>query len=798
MKAQGKQGNSGENLLQVIHEYLLKSGFLNTLEVFQHEMTAARNKSEDSQALSLIIKSLDTGDKDSFFRLWSRFVPLNASKSTEGQKLDFYAHVYFSVFPIHPLNRQKKDDGNEYKNRMESFKEFLNTKGAELSKTEEFLHFYALPYIPNPAEHPSFKILFTRGWATELKERVSKFYKAHSGQNQEPLLVQMYKAYNQDKGKRVQPRGKTGRESNAAFEELEAQFAVAKQELEDLNNQYIILQKREEYARNTLLESQTKWTNFSKDILNMTKELYRVVEACKRGQNPNQSLLEAIFDKIVRYDNFLNISNDELSGGASFSYSQADHSNSDFTPSPRRADVSESSLAPMRSEKPMVKGYANLPQLNYAIVIRDLSSLQDDLQVCALLQALRWRLSRSQSLLRKEMLSAYIKYNILCTAKPHDILLDKLLSWNKRVKEYTVRFLNVIASECSGRTYLLTKENVIEILSAILFEEKEDSILRQNALGTLQKLSLRRQAQSTMIELNMIDWLARLLKHEVDSISYYSLEYATALLMNLSLRTAGKNNIEKSQLDIIAILNNLLEHENTQVRTYVNGTLYSILTRKKLKEHALQLGMEDALKYLMQNSDEHFKRQIQYILDQLYNEQEEDCLSDDNDDDVEDRDEEESEIDDFIAEDEDMDDIIKESGVLVGEDLLNAKYMAKMGGNSSKVNLNDPGKPPSRPVTPAQPADKKVPTEMKSKPKIPRTPDTGVREPVKIEEQKVPEQKKQIPQQNSPQQPTAQQPTPQPPKEAPAKAEPALMTPQGTGEFTYAFVSRDKIPRSPL
>jgi hypothetical protein len=46
---------------------------------------------------------------------------------------------------------------------MEIFKDYLNTKGSELSKTEEFLHFYALPYIPSPQDHPAFKILFTRG-----------------------------------------------------------------------------------------------------------------------------------------------------------------------------------------------------------------------------------------------------------------------------------------------------------------------------------------------------------------------------------------------------------------------------------------------------------------------------------------------------------------------------------------------------------------------------------------------------------------------------------------------------------
>jgi len=36
----------------------------------------------------------------------------------------------------------------------------LETKGAALSQTTEFLAFYALPFVPNPIVHPSFKELF--------------------------------------------------------------------------------------------------------------------------------------------------------------------------------------------------------------------------------------------------------------------------------------------------------------------------------------------------------------------------------------------------------------------------------------------------------------------------------------------------------------------------------------------------------------------------------------------------------------------------------------------------------------
>ncbi len=106
----------------------------------------------------------------------------------------------------------------------------------------------------------------------------------------------------------------------------------------------------------------------------------------------------------------------------------------------------------------------------------------------------------------------------------------------------------------------------------------------------------------------MISWISRVLKNEQDTLSDYSIEYATALLMNLSLRGAGKDKCEDPQIELLKVLNELVEHENLQVRTYVNGTLYSIFTRKKLREEAKELGMHDVLQYLMNQSDEQFKR----------------------------------------------------------------------------------------------------------------------------------------------------------------------------------------------
>lgn len=95
-----------------------------------------------------------------------------------------------------------------------------------------------------------------------------------------------------------------------------------------------------------------------------------------------------------------------------------------------------------------------------------------------------------------------------------------------------------------------------------------------------------------MIDCNVIEWIVSLLSQEAQKLqplSDYSLEYASALLMNLSLRSKGKTiceNLHSKGISLIKVLADLMEHENLQVRTHINGTMYSVLTRQTLKDEA--------------------------------------------------------------------------------------------------------------------------------------------------------------------------------------------------------------------
>ncbi|XP_016403642.1 lisH domain-containing protein ARMC9-like, partial [Sinocyclocheilus rhinocerous] len=97
-----------------------------------------------------------------------------------------------------------------------------------------------------------------------------------------------------------------------------------------------------------------------------------------------------------------------------------------------------------------------------------------------------------------------------------------------------------------------------------------------------------RAQQSAMIRDGLIGWLVKEL-HDSDCLSDYTLEYAISLLMNLCLRTQGKKKCAEEAKHVLKVLTELLGHENHEIRYYVNGALYSILSMPEIREEAKQM-----------------------------------------------------------------------------------------------------------------------------------------------------------------------------------------------------------------
>ncbi|GFO05722.1 lish domain-containing protein armc9, partial [Plakobranchus ocellatus] len=294
-----------------------------------------------------------------------------------------------------------------------------------------------------------------------------------------------------------------------------------------------------------------------------------------------------------------------------------------------------------------------------------------DRKKALILQALRWRLTQTRVPLRDQILSSYIQNDILgCTnSGPYrETIMNLLLNSSDVVKQYLARLYNACASMCAGRGYLSTNPDLLPALMDILKGEEKDHIAQEMVLGALQKLSLRRLLQTAMIERGVIEWLVGVLEDN-DSLSDYTLEYSVALLMNLCLRTAGKKRCVGNSQQTLKVLSDLLGHENTEIRPYVNGALYSILAIPSIREDAKAMGMEEILRCFLKDDQPDMNRQIEFIIKQLNSDENgEDYESDEEEDD-----EDEEEDQEMLEADLDKDEPVRarvEAGELGGERLL--------------------------------------------------------------------------------------------------------------------------------
>merc|ERR1711920_16359 len=126
-----------------------------------------------------------------------------------------------------------------------------------------------------------------------------------------------------------------------------------------------------------------------------------------------------------------------------------------------------------------------------------------------------------------------------------------------------------------------------------------------------------------MIALGLVEWAVGMLGWPGESIqgmpTEFSLEFGSALLMNLALRTAGKRKCV--ELDTLTVALNLMEHWNPQIRTHINGTLYSLLSLPSFRAHAKHAGLEGVLRSIHSHAvslgDDLSSRQVEYLLEQL-------------------------------------------------------------------------------------------------------------------------------------------------------------------------------------
>ncbi|KFV16436.1 LisH domain-containing protein ARMC9, partial [Tauraco erythrolophus] len=655
-------------LLGLVREYLDFAEFEETLKVFTKECKIkgkplpkpAGVSSRDSKALPVqkdLLTAFENGEQKVFFQLWEEHISSSVQDNEPvAQKLEFYLHVHFATYLL--KQSMGKPDKAELEERISHFKAYLETKGAALSQTTEFLPFYALPFVPNPMVHPSFKELFqasiyfaeTDSWTLDLRTRLEKFLFLTLKARQTPRLLTLFKENGQ----------------------------YNKEMLQRLHQQLV----ESEHRNMTYLKRFNKMQVDYHNLIGVTAELVDSLEATVNGKMITPEYLQSVCVRLF-----------------SNQMRQSVVHSIDFTRPGTASTMLRASLAPAKMQDVPL-----LPSLDYEKLKKDLIAGNDRLKAF-LLQALRWRLTTSYpGEQRDTVLQAYISNDLLdCHSNCQRSVLKLLHSKSEVVRQYMARLINAFASLAEGRVYLSQNPTLLRMLEERLKAEDKDSLTWENVLGALQKFSLRRALQSAMIKDGLIFWLVDVLT-DTDCLSDYTLEYSVALLMNLCLRSAGKKTCARIANHVLKVLSDLLGHENHEIQPYVNGALYSILAIPSVREEARAMGMEEILRCFIKEGNAEMIRQIEFIIKQLNSEE---PLNDSIVSDDEEEEEDEEEDHDIMEADLDKDEVLQpQLGELAGEKLLTTEYLGIMTHTPKTKKKLFPGvhqsidEPLQRPVTP--------------------------------------------------------------------------------------------------
>ena len=664
----------------LIHEYLLKRDYTKTLDSFQEEL-ATKIKQKNYYKITFVnitennlMKFFGLGRKNEFFKSWKRIIPNHIRlREPSLQKLEFYMQVYFALYPL--LYRDSEINCNKtIQETMEEFKQFLEKKDNDYSKSNEFLSYYALPYVQNPKTHPSYSKLFQPEWTGELKDKIHLAIKSYLPTIKYPVLYDLINESNNNSNNNNNLN--TSNVSNAkvntmkTFLENVSQEKVIKpreenkvfetvniDEYNKLKDDNELLKTKLDSKKYNLINIQKSWINFALNILTHSFDL---VLLCKSNRNSNEVLLKSgkIFKKLLKYQSFLKKQTSVLEkynkplGANNTVLSAIKEQNDEMFENIGGFDdlsginnslLGNNSLGINKSFHVDYDVTHLIDINNFQISIRDeflkneqnsLNTVDNDLKFAFVIREMRLRTFRRNDPQIKELtLYSIFYYDLFFKFNLLKEVLNKNIEY-PNISLELMKLMNKLSSLKKGRNYFLMRNDsltMIENLVNHMKNEKQDTELRQNLLATLQKFTPRLEPINKLIDLGIIKWLIDTFTYEMNTLSDCTIEYGLALLLNLSLNKNGRNKFEEDSERTIQILIHYLNKDNSvQIQTSINGALYSLLRKKGLREAAKKFGVEN----IIQNSnitDPVNQRQIAYILQELNDENENNLTSQDID-----------------------------------------------------------------------------------------------------------------------------------------------------------------------
>jgi len=651
---------STDIISSLIHEYLLKRDYTKTLDSFQEELTTKiRQKNYYKIAFSSIkesnlLKFFGLGKKNEFFKSWKRIIPNHIRlREPPLQKLEFYIHIYFAIYPL--LYRDSEINCNKtIQETMEEFKEFLEKKDSDYSKSNEFLSYYALPYVQNPKTHPSYSKLFQPEWTVELKDKIQLAIKTYLPSIKYPVLYDLINESNANAN-----NGSNLNSSNVMKNFLEnvTQEKIERmdegqnrnndanlEELNRLKEENEIVKTKLENKKYHVINIQKSMINLCLNILSCSFELYLL---CKGNRNTNDITLKSgkIYKKLLKFQSFLKKQSNNIEK---------------YTKSSSVNNIALSAIKEQNDEifENIGSGFGDISGINNSAIgnnslginksfhidydtshLIDINNFQlsvrdefinnlvqnnvmadNDLKYGSVIRELRVRSFRRKDIQIRQLslysifyYDLFYKFNLLKEA------FNRKANYPNLSLELA-KLLALISNSKKGRNYLLMKPNSLNMVEDIfecMKNEKQDTELRQNILTTLQYFTTRSAPTNKLIELGIVKWIIDVFSYEMNTLSPDTYDRGIALLFNLALNKNGIKKFEEDSERTIQILVHYLNIDNNdQNQTSINGILYSLVKRKVLREAAKKIGLENII--LNSNITKPVnQRQLNYILQEL-------------------------------------------------------------------------------------------------------------------------------------------------------------------------------------
>ncbi|XP_012141262.1 lisH domain-containing protein ARMC9 isoform X2 [Megachile rotundata] len=572
-----------------------------------------------------------------------------------------------SIIPLNQQDFEQKehvitDIEKNMNESMEQLCSFLNTSGKELENDTKLRPFFALPFIEDPYAEPIISKIFEKSWTDELSENIQLFldkYKVSfsgtkcndDGLNQFPsdqeyLSQELKKDVSPDKVIRnnnvpIIPNdrnipifledGEIGEQyslcsdSNYNYKSKSIQTASVNSSSEEMHSSFNnksnkkLMQYIQELAitrshlctvRSNYEKLKLRFHKLHADyhkLMSIARVLTTSLENSVKGQSINfQTMLETCIQI------FPDLFNQNIR--------ESSHCSSELLLDRSRSDIkiSEHSMSYSISVPPKLLDFKKikLHLINGSIKVK-----------LFLLQALRRKITFGQPGERDETLHEYISKDLLglhsqiANYKGKSILPHLLTPENfiipHPLQQSVTRLLNTLASFRCGRDYLSFDSTVVDMVYKCLnniCDNNIDTVTCNMMIAMLQKLSLRKQQRLYMIENGLVEWLIHHLHNQCRIMDSYRLEYATALLMNLSLHQVAQRRASAMASLLISTLISLLLMDHTSALPYINGALNNFLTNYTINEEAKRMKFSSMLEQYSKYKTGEIRKHLDHIL----------------------------------------------------------------------------------------------------------------------------------------------------------------------------------------